>query len=147
MELAERLASELTRMPNGCLVWTGCTIRGYGQFTLHRKTYKTHRLAWSLANAQPVPEGMCILHSCDNPPCCEPSHLRPGTNAQNSADMVAKGRQGNQNALKAECIHGHEFTESNTYMNPPGRRNCRKCGSLRMAQWYRRKTLKQREQS
>jgi len=51
-----------------------------------------HRLAWELANGRPVPDGMCVLHRCDNPPCCNPAHLFLGTDADNVADMMRKGR-------------------------------------------------------
>ncbi len=50
-----------------------------------------HRVAWKEANGQ-TPEGMQVLHTCDNPPCCNVEHLFLGTNAENASDMVAKGR-------------------------------------------------------
>jgi hypothetical protein len=51
-----------------------------------------HRYVWQLTYG-PIPDGLWILHRCDNPPCCRPDHLFLGTNLDNVADMVAKGRQ------------------------------------------------------
>ena len=50
-----------------------------------------HRYAWILTHGKP-PDGMHILHDCDNPPCCNPAHLRLGTHADNMADQRARGR-------------------------------------------------------
>lgn len=48
--------------------------------------------AWTIANG-PVPSGLFVCHTCDNPPCCDPDHLFLGTLQDNTDDMVAKGRQ------------------------------------------------------
>ena len=136
--IAERLAAGLVRMPNGCLEWSlGTSKAGYGQITVNGKHIYTHRLAWELANG-PIPSGAHIRHYiCDNPPCGDPEHLRPGTPTENMADMIAKGRSrsGIANAAKTHCPADHEYTEANTYVNAiTGRRSCRKCGR----NWYHR---------
>lgn len=64
---------------------------GHGQIGRDGKLDGTHRVAWESANG-PVPDGMFVLHRCDNPPCCNPTHLFLGDHADNMADMVAKGR-------------------------------------------------------
>ncbi|MFB9187253.1 HNH endonuclease signature motif containing protein [Dactylosporangium sucinum] len=56
------------------------------------KLLLAHRVAWEVANGQPIPDGLQVLHSCDNPPCCNPAHLSIGTQAENMQQMVARGR-------------------------------------------------------
>ena len=81
-------------VPEGdCLVWTrGTTSIGYGSIRRNNKHVLAHRLAWELANGRPVPEGLYVLHSCHNPPCCNPDHLRVGTQADNMRDAAEAGR-------------------------------------------------------
>jgi HNH endonuclease len=50
-----------------------------------------HRVAWE-SHHGPIPDGMVVMHLCDNPPCCEPTHLKLGTRAENNADRDRKGR-------------------------------------------------------
>ncbi len=76
----------------GCIEWTaGHTEKGYGHMWRAGKTVLSHRIAYELKNG-PIPEGMKVCHTCDNPPCCNEEHLFLGTNADNMSDMVAKGR-------------------------------------------------------
>jgi len=88
------------RGPDDCWLWKRGRLRGgYGLFATGRKPGQqtlAHRVAWSLSNAADIPRGMHILHSCDNPPCCNPAHLRIGTQLDNVADMIAKGRAGDR---------------------------------------------------
>ena len=51
------------------------------------------RLAWEAHNAEPIPEGALILHTCDNPRCVNPEHLVLGNNSDNSVDAIDKGRR------------------------------------------------------
>jgi hypothetical protein len=78
-----------------CWIWMGADDgRGYGRCyvpgTLH-KYVPAHPLAFRLANGRP-PVGVTRHDPCDNPPCGNPAHLKEGTAAQNSADMVKRGR-------------------------------------------------------
>lgn len=77
--------------PGTCWPWRGgCDRAGYGWFIYRSKQYRAHRLAFQFANADPG--DLHVLHRCDNPPCCNPAHLFLGTQADNNADMMAKGR-------------------------------------------------------
>lgn len=115
-----------TREVNGCLEWTGARATGgYGQVRLSGLNVLVHRYVWELANG-PIPDGMCVCHACDNPPCCNVDHLFLGTKSDNNADMATKGRARNRNTGKSHCKRGHEFTEANT-MPRRGGRECRAC--------------------
>jgi hypothetical protein len=94
----ERLCKRLRPGPNGCLEFQGSrNANGYGTIKVKRGgkqiNDRTHRVAWEEAYG-PIPDGLCVLHHCDNPPCCEPGHLFLGTHGDNAADRHAKGRSG-----------------------------------------------------
>lgn len=95
--LSERLNRRLVPGPNGCKVWTGSTSRfGHGCLSVPDGTARgrrrpAHRVAWALANG-PIPEGLHVLHKCDNPPCCNPEYLYLGTDADNVNDRDRQGR-------------------------------------------------------
>lgn len=74
-----------------CLEWTGSTDHGYGRIEMAGKSYMTHRLSWEYTNG-PIPDGMDVCHTCDNPPCGRPSRLFLGSHTENMKDMLAKGR-------------------------------------------------------
>jgi hypothetical protein len=77
-------------MPNGCIEWTKTkTKNGYGQLRVDSKNQYVHRLAASLVYGK---SSLDVLHSCDNPSCINPDHLRYGTARENAADMVIRGR-------------------------------------------------------
>lgn len=91
-----RLVSRLKATPDGCLEWQGaCNYKGYGQISVgtgaQKRRVGTHRLAYEIAHG-PIPEGMVVRHRCDNRPCCNPFHLEVGTHADNTRDMVERGR-------------------------------------------------------
>lgn len=78
-----------------CWEWRGSKMgeHSYGFFGHSEgRTVRAHRRAYELSFGI-IPVGLNVLHRCDNPPCCNPSHLFLGTQADNIADMIAKGRQ------------------------------------------------------
>ena len=77
-----------------CWEWKG-TIgnRGYGVFWHSNKNIRAHRFSFELHSKNKIPEGLFILHKCDNPPCVNPNHLFVGTNSDNMNDFVSKGGQ------------------------------------------------------
>lgn len=81
----------IRRGPNECWPWGGfCTDRGYGLFTHLGVRKLAHRVAMELTLGHEP--GEAVMHSCDNPPCCNPAHLVNGTRSANFRDMWRKGR-------------------------------------------------------
>lgn len=133
-EVAERLWSRVIERPSGCKEWTGLTsTNGYGRIWANRKAYITHRLAWEITKGD-IPSGLCVLHACDNPLCCNIDHLWLGTMADNMIDMSAKGRASNQS--KTHCPSGHIYDKANTYISSQGWRYCRECKRTRDRNHY-----------
>lgn len=88
----QSLWSKIEKNPDGCWVWHGQTNKqGYGRLWFKGKQWRPHRLVWTLENGD-IPEGLHVLHKCDNPPCCNPDHLFLGTDQDNADDRQAKGR-------------------------------------------------------
>lgn len=80
------------RITPGCWLWTGEKGgKGYGRMTIAKKYLMAHRLSYELY-VGPIPSGMIICHTCDNPACVNPDHLWPGTDKTNAEDKMAKGR-------------------------------------------------------
>lgn len=125
----------------GCWLWTGfCTPTGYGKTSVERRPAYAHRVSWELRYG-PIPRGLYVCHSCDNPSCVRPDHLFVATQRENLRDMSLKGRGSRYNALRTHCVNGHEFSPENTALRKSRKgRRCRICmregSARRYAAWY-----------
>lgn len=107
------------REPGGHWLWKrAIDPTGYGRFSVDGRMLYAHRWAYGFF-VEPIPEGRQIDHLCRVRHCVYPPHLEVVTQQENL-------RRGG-NAAKTHCIHGHEFSAENTYVNPDGRRSCRAC--------------------
>lgn len=98
----------LIKNENGCLEYKSRYSNGYGRVNLGNNKFQlAHRFAWELKNGS-IPTDQCCLHKCDNPPCCEISHLFLGSHKDNTLDMVKKGRQ---NIKRGSKTSNHKLTE------------------------------------
>jgi len=129
---------------DGCWEWTGRKMYfGYGSIRLYRNApqISSHRASWQIHFGE-IPEGLCVLHRCDNPSCVRPDHLFLGTIQDNNMDAKQKGRakvasKGWQRN-KTHCKNGHVFDEANTYVYGT-KRNCRICRAKNEANRRERK--------
>lgn len=100
----ERFWSKVDRSagPDGCWPWTGSINKrsGHGRIRVGGKLLLTHRFAYLLEHGEP---GACVLHTCDNPPCCNPMHLWLGTAQDNNRDRDEKGRNVNRRGVEHGC--------------------------------------------
>jgi hypothetical protein len=86
-----------------CWPWTGTTVsKGYGSIGHEGKTLSAHRVSWELHFDSPG--DLHVLHSCDNPPCCNPAHLFLGTNADNIRDRLLKERMRISDVLTVDVV-------------------------------------------
>lgn len=96
-DVRDRLAERTCDADGGCRNWTG-SVNATGYGCIRRKNAagdwkleKAHRVAYELTHGE-IPYGLCVLHRCDNPRCCNPDHLFLGTRKDNNEDMARKGR-------------------------------------------------------
>lgn len=98
----------ITANPDKCWEWQAyLDTHGYGHIGIGGRKGKevaAHRVAWELTHGE-IPNGLWVLHKCDNRSCCNPNHLFLGTPLDNSQDMVAKGR-----GMRGEGHYNHKLT-------------------------------------
>jgi hypothetical protein len=127
--LLRRLLSKAKPTANGCLEWNGWkTATGYGSTYHSGKNTTTHRLMYRATKGE-IPQGMVIMHSCDNPPCICPAHLSLGTHAENMQQSIDRKRH--FESVKTHCDRGHELAGENLYICRDKRRHCKTCSRAR----------------
>ena len=81
------------RKTDFCWEWIGYKDKnGYGRISKKRRFFSVHRISWELHNGK-IPDGLCVLHSCDNPSCVNPDHLFLGSFQNNSNDCALRIRE------------------------------------------------------
>lgn len=93
---------------DACWNWTGAKLKtGYGTLNMGtgQGSVRAHRVAYEDAHG-PITDGLHVMHSCDNPLCCNPAHLSLGTPKMNNDDKIAKGRD-----IRGEAHHGCKLTD------------------------------------
>jgi len=122
--------------PDQCWLWVGATKNGYGLLTTphpNRRQIPAHRVAYELF-VGPIPDGLFVCHTCDNPPCVNPAHLYAGTAADNSADCVSRGRHRSPIAGRPACRNGHLYGPD-TPLDYRGFRACPICVKEKSRRW------------
>jgi len=132
--IRELLQEKVQSDENECWIWQESRdTHGYGRVYFGSYDGHAHRLSYR-AFKGPIPNGLFILHSCDNPPCINPDHLKVGTQQDNMDDVRERGRGKNK---ATHCKNGHEFTEENTVWNG-SQRFCRACRQTASRNYARR---------
>lgn len=113
--LEAKLDARIIRQENGCWEVQGypnrsghVQISSGSRWTQPYVRAKAHQIAWERANGRPVPDGMVIMHTCDNPCCANPDHLQLGTQRDNILDSIRKGRY---NAFGIQKLNAEQVRE------------------------------------
>jgi hypothetical protein len=130
MSLLERVERRLLPPDeNGCRIFDGALQSGgYGMVRKGGVNYYAHRVMYE-AKVGPVPDGLHLDHvydrGCRSKACCSVEHLEPITPFEN---VYGRAMYPNGKLMSTHCLHGHEWTDENTYLRPDGKgRQCRTC--------------------
>jgi len=91
MSVSDRFLAKVIKNDEGCWEWKATTANGYGQMKVDGVKCLAHRLSYELHKG-PIAKGLVVRHKCDNKLCVNPEHLELGTHADNSRDMLERGR-------------------------------------------------------
>jgi len=95
-----------------CWEWSASRNKyGYGRININKKVMKCHRLSFEIYYKRFISNGLCILHSCDNPKCVNPNHLSEGTHQDNMNDMINKGRHAKGEKITTSKLKENDIVE------------------------------------
>lgn len=126
LKFQDRFEKHFFKAHEGCWIWTSGKMRfGYGTLRNDKgRPEPAHRISYKLYVGD-IPDGLCVLHKCDNPPCVNPAHLFLGTRKDNAQDMLKKNRGGhNKNNFAGHLnpnakltLEDKDFIENNLLNN------------------------------
>lgn len=142
-DLCRFLGRVEVRGADECWPWLAAlTGRGYGKFAIRNRVINAHRISFELFHGM-VPEGLYVLHRCDNKVCVNPAHLFSGTAQDNTDDYWRKHPRAMKplvpRRVPTACMRGHAYAE-HAYVDYRGKHVCRVCRrALDRLKYWRRK--------
>lgn len=131
----ERFLLKINVVESGCWEWTASTdTSGYAQLKLNLKSRSAHRFIYEYYHGEIDPK-LTIDHLCRNRKCVNINHLEQVTNKENILRGISFTAV---NSRKTHCMHGHEFTEENTWYAENGGRDCRTCNKINSHQFFKK---------
>lgn len=121
----------LSGPPSTCWPWLGASNQfGYGQIRDGERARLATHVALEI-DGRPRPDGALALHSCDNPICVNPNHLRWGTKRDNTLDMIERGQFRTPFIRQDRCVRGHDLGLTR-HISRGGHSSCRECNTIRL---------------
>lgn len=142
--IEERFWVKVEMIPfHSCWEWSACTLDfGHGQFNVgNKKRILAHVYSYILHKG-PVPEGLQVNHTCDNPGCVNPDHLYSGTQQDNMDDIRERKRSGH--LKKTHCPQGHEYSPDNLLKRDDGYRDCKICARRRNSECQKKRLARRK---